>query len=177
MKKFIKCGILVMLIGGKMEKVKDFLYDISDLFFSLLIIGIIFFVVSWKLTDTMSVSWFSNIDRDPIEETEVVEVTTPNLEEEVTVTDPVEEVTEPVEEVTEPVEEIVEVRDVTFEVAPGSSGYKIAVQLQEEGLITDVDEFIQTLGDLKLGNKLRAGTFKLNTGMTVEEIIKKLAGQ
>lgn len=156
-----------------MERVKDFLYDVSDLFFSLLIIGIIFLVVSWKLTDTMAVTWFSNIDSDDT----VAELpidTTPDIEE---VVIPVEEDLEPVEEVVEPVEEVIEVRDVSFEVTPGSTGYKIAVKLEEEGLISDVDVFIQTLGDLGLGNKLRAGTFKLTTTMTVEEIINKLAGQ
>ncbi len=41
-----------------MNKVKDFLYDISDLVFSLLIIAVIFFIVSLKLSDTMKdVPW------------------------------------------------------------------------------------------------------------------------
>ena len=37
------------------EKIKDFLYDISDIFLSLLIIGLIFFAVSWKISDTLSI--------------------------------------------------------------------------------------------------------------------------
>lgn len=160
-----------------MERVKDFLYDVSDLFFSLLIIGIIFFIVSWKLTDTMAVTWFSNIDDNapvaelPIDTTPIVDDIVVEDETDPVVEDVVEDETEPVQE------EVVEIQDVNFEVSPGSTGYKIAVKLQEEGLIEDVDSFIQTLGDLGLGNKLRAGNFKLNTGMTVEEIIKKLAGQ
>ena len=56
-----------------MNKIKDFLYDVSDLFLSLLIIGIIFFVVSWKLTDTMAMSWFSNINDSSIENLEFEE--------------------------------------------------------------------------------------------------------
>lgn len=163
-----------------MEKIKDFLYDISDLFFSLLIIGIIFFVVSWKLTDTMSVSWFSNINQDDIANLEFADVTTPEDDilndgdssgiVEVVPEDPV--VEEPVVE-----EPVVEIRDVAFVVADGSTGYRIATTLAEEGLIEDADAFLQKLGEMKLGNKLRAGTFKLNTGMTIEEIINKLAGQ
>jgi len=167
-----------------MEKVKDFLYDISDFVFSLLIIVIIFLVVSLKLTDTMQVHFFSNIDKDTV--ADLSDATVPSLDDindeidttpEVT---PVEPETTPDEEtVTEPVDDttVVEVKDVSFEITPGSPGFKIATNLESAGLIDNVDVFIQTLDDLNLGNKLRAGTFKLNTGMTVEEIIRTLAGQ
>jgi len=63
MKSRLKYGILLVLRRIFMEKVKDFLYDISDFVFSLLIIMIIFLVVSWKLTDTMQVQWFSNLGK------------------------------------------------------------------------------------------------------------------
>lgn len=166
-----------------MEKVKDFLYDISDLFFSLLIIAVIFIVVSWKLTDTMQVSWFSNFGRE--DSISFDDNSTASLEDINTVVDNTPDTTvteiEPVEEEETPVEveetEVVEIKDVTFTVSPGSPGYRIATNLEAQGLIDSVDTFIQTLDDLNLGNKLRAGDFKLNTGMTVEEIIKVLAGQ
>lgn len=168
-----------------MEKVKDFLYDISDFVFSLLIIVIIFFVVSFKLTDTMQVHFFTNLGKDTA--TELNDATVPslddidnnpiNLPEETTdVTPPVEDTTEP-EDTTPAEETVVEIKDVDFEIAPGSPGFKIATNLESAGLIQDVDEFISKLDELNLGNKLRAGTFKLNTGMTVEEIIRTLAGQ
>jgi len=166
-----------------MEKVKDFLYDISDFVFSLLIILIIFFVVSWKLTDTMQVQWFTNIGKSDVA-AEFTEDATPSLDdigtpqEEVIDITPTEEETvdeTPVEE--DPVEEIVEIKEVIFVIDPGSPGFKIATNLETEGLIDSVDEFIQKLDQLNLGNKLRAGDFKLNTGMTVEEIIRTLAGQ
>lgn len=169
-----------------MEKVKDFLYDISDFIFSLLIIVIIFLVVSFKLTDTMQVHFFSNLGKDS--STDLSDATTPSLDDidgnPVTTPDdttevvlPVEE--EPEEEETPPVEEetIVEVKDVAFEIAPGSPGFKIATNLEAAGLIENVDVFISKLDELNLGNKLRAGTFTLNTGMSVEEIIRTLAGQ
>lgn len=158
-----------------MEKVKDFLYDISDLFFSLLIIGIIFFVVSWKLTDTMSVSWFSNLGDTP--QLEFQDITTPT-DEIVIVDEPVIEevvVDEPVEEPAEEV--IVEIVEIDFEVSSGSTGYSIAKDLEEQGIIENKDDFLAKLAELELGNKLRSGTFKLNTGMTITEIINKLAGK
>lgn len=166
-----------------MEKVKDFLYDISDFIFSLLIILIIFLVVSWKLTDTMQVQWFTNIGRGDVA-VEFTDDSTPSLDDIDTSLDEVIDITPtedetvdetPVEE--DPVEEVVEIRDVTFVIDPGSPGFRIATNLETEGLIDSVDEFIQKLDELNLGNKLRAGDFKLNTGMTVEEIIRALAGQ
>ncbi|MBN2797210.1 MAG: hypothetical protein JXR88_17490 [Clostridia bacterium] len=163
-----------------MEKVKDFLYDISDLFFSLLIIGIIFFVVSWKLTDTMSVTWFSNIDRDAVNELEFNPITTPDDSSIVEPDDPVVETEDPITEepIVEEVENpIVEVKEVSFTIEKGNTGYQVAVKLQDEGLIENVDDFLSKLGEMDLGNKLQADTFKLNTGMTTEEIILKLARQ
>lgn len=184
MKSRLKYGILLVLRRIFMEKVKDFLYDISDFVFSLLIIMIIFLVVSWKLTDTMQVQWFSNLGKD----TATVEFTdeaTPSLDNigDQTDTTPVDTETDTTEtETTTPVEEtedtsVVEIKDVEFEITPGSPGFKIATNLEADGLIDSVDEFIQKLDELGLGNKLRAGKFKLNTGMTVEDIIKTLAGQ
>lgn len=160
-----------------MNTIKNFLYDISDLVLSLLIIGIIFVVVSWKLTDTMAMSWFQNIDNTEITDLEFAEVTTPESEIILPAEDPEETPVEVVEVDPENEIEIIEVKDVTFTVEPGSTGYRIAKKLQEETLISDVDEFLLKLDELGLGSKLRAGNFKLNTGMTVVEIINTLAGQ
>ncbi len=167
-----------------MEKVKDFLYDISDFVFSLLIILIIFLVVSWKLTDTMQVSWFTNIGRDDVA-VEFNDESTPTLDDigttpgdtviDITPEETTPDETTPPDDTTE--NTVVEIKDVTFVIEPGSPGFKIATNLESEGLIESVDVFIQKLDELNLGNKLRAGNFKLNTGMTVEEIIKSLAGQ
>ncbi len=37
-----------------LEKVKDFFYDMSDVMLSIVIIAIMFYTISWKLSDTMS---------------------------------------------------------------------------------------------------------------------------
>lgn len=160
-----------------MERIKDFLYDISDLFFSLLIIGLIFFVVSLKLNDTMADTWFSNINQSDIDAVEFEDIEAPNLELPLEEDDLVSDVDEPVEVIDEPDPPISEVKEVTFEILPGTSGYKIATNLKSNQLIQDIEVFIQTLDEMKLGNKLRAGSHKLSTDMTVEAIILKLTGQ
>lgn len=159
-----------------MEKIKDFLYDISDLFLSLLIIGIIFIAVSWKLSDTMRLPWF---DKNPIRDytSELIkkdqESTLPSKDPIVDVI----EIEEPIVEVEDKlVIEDLPIVDVKFEVPSGAPGYKVAKLLKENNLISDIDEFLNTLDELKLGNKVRAGTHKLNTGMTTREIIKVLTG-
>ncbi len=184
-----------------MEKIKNFFYDISDLLFSLLLIAIIFFVVSWKLSDTMKITWFSKltgqekevelnesltavddigavndlspvVTDEPEDNTQVVDInpidtTTVDINTDVTELEP--EVID-----TEPIE--TEIKDISFVIKSGTPGYKIASNLKEQGLIADKDEFLRTLESMKLGSKLRAGTFDLNTGMSVEEIINELTG-
>ena len=72
--------------------------------------------------------------------------------------------------------DVIPIVDVKFEVPSGAPGYKVAKLLKENNLILDIDDFLNTLDDLKLGNKVRAGTHKLNTGMTTREIIEVLTG-
>lgn len=44
-----------------MEKIKDLFYDVSDVLLSVLIIAIMFYTISWKLSDTMSYTPSFNI--------------------------------------------------------------------------------------------------------------------
>ncbi len=46
-----------------MEQVKDFLFDLSDILISLIIVAVIFTVVSWKLNETIPIS-FSLFEKD-----------------------------------------------------------------------------------------------------------------
>ncbi len=182
-----------------MEKLKNFAYDISDLLFSLIIIAIIFAVVSWKLTDVMQINWFSNINENPIEidesmtassldkinnlpaneptvsDTTVTEVTEVSEVNETTTTDTEEK--KPEAEATTETNKTSEGKNITFTVKSGSTGYKIAKNLKNQGIIDDVNTFIKKLDEMKLANKLRSGKFKLNTNMSLEEIIKILAGK
>jgi len=48
-----------MLIGGNLimfERLKDFFYDVSDIILSIIIVVIMVFAISWKLSDTISYS-------------------------------------------------------------------------------------------------------------------------
>ncbi len=168
-----------------MERLKNFAYDISDLLFSLIIIAIIFVVVSWKLTDVMQISLFSNIDDTTIQITDSATSldkinSLPINNENTTVSEAnVTEVTEvKTEENTEAnVKASTENKEITFVVNSGSTGYQIAKDLKSKGIITNINDFIKRLDELKLANKLRTGEFKLNTNMNLDDIINTLAGK
>jgi len=64
---------------------------------------------------------------------------------------------------------------VKINIPQGSSGQTIASILQDQGLIADKQAFIQTSMDMKLDRYLLSGTYTLNKGMEMEEIVKIIA--
>jgi hypothetical protein len=153
-----------------MERIKDFLSDISDLLIALLLIAVITTTIIWKVTDSLDVNIVKpkasvSVEAltEEFEETEVVDITD----------------AKPLPgdaEVEAPPQET-GYRELTIEIVSGSTGYGIAKQLREAGLIADVNEFVKRVEALGLGAKLRSGTFTLNTAMSNDEIIKKISGQ
>lgn len=65
------------------ERIKDFLYDVSDIFFSLLIIAGIFLVVTWKISTSMSFellpTYFQSTDdsQKVLQEVKIIKNTSP----------------------------------------------------------------------------------------------------
>lgn len=185
-----------------MERIKDFLYDISDLLISLLIIAVIFTVISWKLNESIPIE---TVTAPPVAEEPAAEpdpsasdpssvqpdseATTPSAS-----TDGVTDASDADKPITESPTGTTPPADspaqpptkpenptpgagtaVTIEIPSGSPGVAIGKILKDNGLITDVSAFIKKVDELGLGPKLRSGSFKLKTGMTLEQIIKTLA--
>lgn len=171
-----------------MEKMKDIIYDISDIIISLMIIAVIFFVISWKLNESMPISYqaesstltqVAETESAPAESSDESASTdasdVPFIEDE----RPIEEdviVIEPEEMETPPADPAPAATVVNFEVPSGSTGFAIAKLLKDQGFITDINAFISKVEEMGLGAKLRSGNFELKTDMSDEEIIKKLAG-
>ncbi len=132
-----------------MEKMKDIIYDISDIVISLVIITVIFFVISWKLNESMPISYqVDNTDTTPVASNDTVE-TTPDTETSVddipfaedrpTEGDPVVAETEVIEpEVTDPIPEVITPtpsgQEVEVVIPSGSTGFAIAKILKDQGL-------------------------------------------
>lgn len=185
-----------------MERVKDFLFDLSDIAISLVIVAVIFFVVSWKLNETMPMSFAipdtkSDISKEadvavkppksegvqPATETTAIPVTT--LAESDDAAEPntkAESITTAAKPVTtaRPVQPTTQVstptKRITIDIPSGSTGDAIAKILKSSGLIDDISAFNKTVEDLGLGNKLRAGSFTLSTDMTIETLARRIAG-
>lgn len=189
------------------EKIKDFLYDISDIVLSLLIIAIIFLAVSWKISDTLDIDLTQSISKPTETETEnipvtviIPDITQTNTDSQSTEEDENEDA-ESVEgtetENSSPATSVPSDSATSNATAPatatnnpatnapienfivpsGATGYSIGKKLVEEGYISDVNTFVNRLVAMKLDGKLRAGTFKLSKSDDLDTIIKVLAGQ
>ena len=66
-------------------------------------------------------------------------------------------------------------KEITVEVPSGSSTDKISTILLDNGLIKNKTIFKFQVKKLEADGKLKAGTFNLNTGMDVEEIVSSLS--
>ena len=60
------------------------------------------------------------------------------------------------------------------EIPPGSSAMRIANILKEQGIITDVDAFMEKVEELGAESSMKYGNYKIPAGSTAEEIINKL---
>lgn len=153
-----------------MDKLKNFLYDISDIVVCLVIIAVIFFSVSFKISDVMAFSPSDEknqlsdniIPEQPVDETPDA-TTNPDAKPDVTPT--------PTPEPDQPV-----VETVTIVVQAGTPGYGIGKLLEDNGLIDDVNTFVVRVDEMGYATKLQSGTFYLKTDMDLDTMIQVLAG-
>lgn len=64
--------------------------------------------------------------------------------------------------------------NVLFEVEMGSAGSEIAENLKQKGLIPSEEQFLARLKQRELDTMLKAGTFTIPTGATVDQVIDAL---
>ncbi len=179
-----------------MEKLKDILYDLSDVIISLVIIAVIFAVVSWKLNDAMpltstlfteaetseSSSEMATEDTVDIVMTDSTDSTEPNGSTDSTDSTNSSDdqantaTTEPAETTTVATTATTVVQK-TITIRSGSSGNAIARQLQREGIISDATEFLKVVDRLGVATRMQIGTFTLSSDMSYEQIALKLSGQ
>ena len=195
------------------EKMKDLIYDFSDIIISLIIITMIFGVVSWKISDSMAYSSFTeqsskatldqkdNQTADASENTDVsvsgdaatgadgkdapAANTTANNTTDTTstggkpaagnTTGTTTAGTTPTT-VTPPTT-AAPVTEFKVVIPSGSAGISIAKILKEAGIISDTKMFITRVDQLKMGPKLKAGSFTIKAGSTLDDVIYTLAGK
>jgi hypothetical protein len=180
-----------------LEKIKNILYDLTDVVLALVIIVVMFSIITWKITDSMAFNFASLFnDGEDIQNEELIssDAQENNPQEDVVIEEAVDsedpsnnndnteptEATEPDQtddptETNDSQETIVE--EVTVEIDSGSTGYGIAKLLEEKSLINNRNDFIKRVEELGLGAKLRSGTYTFKTNNNMDEIIYKLSGQ
>ncbi|QZY53634.1 hypothetical protein [Crassaminicella profunda] len=187
------------------ERIKDLLYEISDLLLAFAIILVMTTVITWKVTDSLAVTkettaTFNNITQnekvsDETNQTSseadanlpAVDETTNTSSEESTLPEneeQVEEIPEPstavettVEPSPQPEPQQVEPTIIKVNIPSGTPGIGIAKILKEKGLIEDTSIFIKRVEELKLASKLKSGTFDIQTGSSLDNIIYMITGK
>ena len=167
----------------KMDKIKDFLHDNTDIFVALLIAFAMFSVVAVNLGDWFKLETEIVMAEEKTEEPETdieekEELPAPEAEKETEVAEtPVAEipvVETPVVSPT-PTTVIVEIKRIV--IPSGTTGSGIAKILQEKGLIASTSDFVRVAEELKLSPKLKSGTFEIPSNASIEEMVRTIAGQ
>lgn len=170
-----------------MEKLKDFLYEISDVLFGLLVLAAVIFVFVHQLQNFFSPEMITTGSMSSVESSEEMPPTdSPDLLPQKTPAeetpamppknDPV-KVQEGIQ--TEEQPGTVTVEEPTGEridivIPPGATSESIAVLLHQQGLISSESQFITTLIARKLDTKLKAGTFSIPKGSSLDQVIEIL---
>lgn len=182
-----------------MEKLKDFIYEHSDLFFTTVIVLVVGLVVSSSLY-----GWFNIKDEENKykEMNEVIHEEQYPDQEASSGKEPDSSETEPsgdgsqaqpsndqaqsddqqqkpenpeqqtsAQQSESPTSNSPEASIKNIEIAPGSSSSSIASALENQGLIKSADEFLNLLVSSGKETKLKAGTFAITQGSTDSQII------
>ena len=172
------------------DKLKDFLYDSVDYLFIIGILVVVVGVIGWRLDvlfekDTVSAQptdvvvvdnssredFLDEITPDTSEPEDGEEKAPEELQEPPVVPAPPKQVpTNPTPPQTPPPS----VETVKLTIPEGSMPGKIGLILQENGLVTSSRDFIAKAVELKLDTKLKAGTYSISKGSTLEDIVKMM---
>lgn len=63
---------------------------------------------------------------------------------------------------------------IEVNIKSGMSSEEIAELLEEKGLLRDTKSFLRRLGELEMDERLKVGSFEINKGTGIDEIIKIL---
>lgn len=169
------------------ETIKDMLYDSIDYIIMIGIIGIVVFVIGWRLDllfakDALDVPPKNDViledNKDKEPEDSPADIEEPNdqagNDESEDDTKDDESVETPPEDsndsVNEPSDKIVKIT-----IPAGSLPSKIGSILESNGLVSSRADFVQKAQELKLDTKLKSGDYEIKANSTLEEIIKLLS--
>ena len=185
-----------------LEKLKDIFYDKNDFIVALVLVIIGGFIISNQVDAIMSYpeQLAEQLQQEQLEQEQLQqeqegsaakpegdeeiadpsgegqgEIQSPETQDPPVVSDP-EPVTPPVQE-PEPQTpttstEFKTAVDRTVEIPSGAYSQKIAQILSDAGVVPSQEAFLKTVNDAGLETKLKAGTFKIPAGSTLDDVVK-----
>lgn len=166
-----------------LEVLKDILYDSIDYIIMIGIIGIVVFIIGWRLDllfakDALDIPPMDQIivdsdikdKEDPITDNQDKgQVIDGNDEEK---PDDNEIVENTPEEPKDPVVESENGKIIKITIPSGSLPSKIGSILESNNLVSSKNDFVLKAQELKLDTKLKSGEYEIIVGATIEEILK-----
>ncbi len=156
-----------------MEKLKDFIYDHTDLLLSLLVLSAIVFIIGANFTffDQDLSSFISSSDNGSSSNNETLIEEGPTGPEEETEKDDLEK--EGAQDEQDPDNE--EIMDtVTVQIPQGATASAVGDVLYEHNLVESSSTFVETSENLNVSHRLRPGTFQIPKDASLEQIIQIL---
>lgn len=178
-----------------LKQIKNFLYDISDIIITLIIIAVIVFSISMIMSSSIGVDFstqFSDIEPEaqPQQTQEVAKPSQSNVVTESkpslpndntnsTASNPENTTNKPATTQSTQTQPAAQTntqqnQEIVIEFKPGSYPSELAQTMQEKGVITDANAFVNFLVEKELDTVLQPGTYTFKQGMTNEEISKVL---
>lgn len=172
------------------EIIKDILYDSIDYIIMIGIIGIVVFIIGWRLdllfakdaldlppTNDIIVENDNNQETDSTSNNQDNEQV-PEKPEEDTLNEDSDDIVENTPpESNESVSAPVSNNTVKITIPAGSLPSRIGSILESNGLVSSKGEFVQKSQELKLDTKLKSGEYEIESGSSLEDIIKLIAGK
>jgi len=163
------------------EKIKDFVYEITDVLLAIVIALVIILVIGWNLGDWFDFISIDNIFNSPSvdnmlqdESSSKINTEQNNSQTGLIPDNKLEDTT------TETATEnnttqilIIEIKSII--IPSGTPAVGIANILLEKSLIDSVAAFIELSENMNLSSKLKSGTFEISNDSSLKEIIKIIA--
>lgn len=156
-----------------MNKLKDIIYDYTDLLLSLLVILGIVFVIGTNFTvfdQDLSSFISSSNNRNASDNQSLKDEDQEDAEENTAVNDSGEE--ESAEDKES--ESLNESETVTIQIPQGATAAQIGDELHTHELVNSSAEFVETTENLNVSHRLRPGTFEIPRDATLREMIQIL---
>lgn len=162
-------------------KIKDFIYDFNDILVALLILAVAAGVITWRVADIMAYPEYLAKQQDIViaqkpEEPEI-DMTDVDLTPDDTVIENINTTPDDANsdvigtEAQTPEAPTAASGETKITIPSGTPASKIADILYDAGLITSTSDFLSELSAQKADTKLKAGTFTVPAGSTMDEII------